>query len=64
MASTPLTDLDLTEPPSSGCSEARLRYLRLAVQGGTYTPLAPEQLASTLLAASLLIPPTPTRPVA
>jgi hypothetical protein len=63
MASTPLTDLDLTEPPS-GCSEARLRYLRLAVRGGTYTPLDGEQLASTLLAASLLIPPTPTRPVA
>jgi hypothetical protein len=63
MASTPLTDLDLTDPPS-GCSEARLRYLKLAVAGGTYTPLAAEQLASTLLAASLLIPPTPARPVA
>lgn len=63
MSSAPLTDLDLTGSPS-GCSEARLRYLRLSVRGGTYTPLAAEQLASTLLAASLLIPPTPTRPVA
>ena len=63
MASTPLTDLDLTDG-ASGCSEARLRYLKLAVAGGTYTPLPAEQLASTLLAASLLIPPAPTRPVA
>jgi hypothetical protein len=63
MASTPLTDLDLTDPPS-GCSEARLRYLKLAVRNGTYTPLDAEQLASRLLAASLLIPPAPARPVA
>lgn len=63
MSSTPLSELDLTETPS-GCSEARLRYLRLAVRDGSYRPLAAEQLATTLLAASLLVPPSSTRPVA
>ncbi len=63
MSTTPLSELDLTESPSR-CSQARLRYLRLAVRDGSYRPLAGEHLATTLLAASLLIPPSPTRPVA
>ena len=63
MSSTPVSELDLTAPPP-GCSDARLRYLRLAVRAGSYRALDAEQLAETLLAASLLVPPSPVRPVA
>ena len=55
MSTTPLTEVDLTDPPS-GCSEARLRYLRLAIREGSYRPPV-ERVVDALVAGSLLGPP-------
>lgn len=55
MTSPPVSELDLTDPPS-GCSEARLRYLRLAVREGSYHPPVLD-VVDALLSGSLLAPP-------
>lgn len=62
MCSTRLTELDLRDH-SSRCSEARLRYLRLAIREGTYRPPG-ELVADALLVGSLIAVPPGPRPVA
>jgi hypothetical protein len=51
----PVSELDLTDAPSA-CSEARLRYLRLAVRDGSYRPPV-DRVVDALLSGSLLAPP-------